>query len=583
MIEQFYNLRPEVLALDRKALELCRAQFAHVEEIRDYNQLKMLRAFTDCGVEARHFWGSSGYGVWDDSRNKLEEVFARCMGAEAALVRPQFMSGTHTLTVALFGLLRTGDTLLAATGRPYDTLEGVIGIGEAGKGCGTLREYGVHYDECPLLPDFTPDYDLIAEKAKTATVVHIQRSRGYTQRNAFDLDTIQKVADTARKANPNAVIFVDNCYGEFTQIREPVAVGADLMAGSFIKNPGGGITPTGGYIAGRRDLVEKCSHRFTAPGIGGDLGCTQDSLRDTFLGFYYAPGVVCEALKTAIYAQCLLELVGVHPVPRYTADHNDIVTCFDSGSAAALTGFCAGIQHNSPVDSFASPEPADEPGYTDKVVMASGSFTEGSTIEISCDGPLRAPYTCYLQGGVNFTAGRACLAPTAHYKNKNAPAHHQTMRGSVCYRLSMLHKVADKRLQQIITVNAADDGAGILVGCDVGRILRQDVAYELIDGVVALLLQRTVDLQHRLLDFHITVITDREYGGRFRDRHINSPLYWILLALLYSISVKFASGKPRNFIQKSKFYKHPCLKLLLLFGRGCAIIQENCPQRRNTL
>ena len=349
MIEQFYDLRPEVLALDRKALDLCRAQFAHVEEIRDYNQLKMLRAFTDCGVEARHFWGSSGYGVWDDSRNKLEEVFARCMGAEAALVRPQFM------------------------------------------------------------PDFTPDYDLIAEKAKTATVVHIQRSRGYTQRNAFDLATIQKVADTARKANPSAVIFVDNCYGEFTQTAEPVAFGADIMAGSFIKNPGGGITPTGGYIAGRKDLVEKCSHRFTAPGIGGDLGCTQDSLRDTFLGFYYAPGVVCEALKTAIYAQCLLELAGVNPVPRYTADHNDIVTCFDSGSAAALTGFCAGIQHNSPVDSFASPEPADEPGYTDKVVMASGSFTEGSTIEISCDGPLRAPYTCYLQGGVNFTAGRAAV------------------------------------------------------------------------------------------------------------------------------------------------------------------------------
>ena len=220
MIEQFYDLRPEVLALDRKALSLCREQFAHVEEIRDYNQLKMLRAFTDSGVEARHFWGSSGYGVWDDSRNKLEEVFARCMGAEAALVRPQFMSGTHTLTVALFGLLRTGDTLLAATGRPYDTLEGVIGIGEAGKGCGTLREYGVRYDECPLLPDFTPDYYLIAEKAKTATVVHIQRSRGYTQRNAFDLDTIRKVADIARKANPNAVIFVDNCYGEFTQTAE---------------------------------------------------------------------------------------------------------------------------------------------------------------------------------------------------------------------------------------------------------------------------------------------------------------------------------------------------------------------------
>ena len=409
MIEQFYDLKPEVLALDRQALDLCREQFAHVEGIRDYNQLKMLRAFTDSGVAAHHFFGSTGYGVWDDSRNKLEEVFCRCVGAEAALVRPQFMSGTHTLTVALFGLLRTGDTLLAATGRPYDTLEGVIGIGEAGKGCGTLREYGIRYDEVPLKEDFTPDYAGIAAKAKTATVVHIQRSRGYTQRNAFDLDTIRKVAQTVREVNPNAVIFVDNCYGEFTQTKEPLSAGADIIAGSFIKNPGGGITPTGGYIAGRKDLVEKISHRFTAPGIGADLGCTQDSLRDTFLGLYYAPGVVCEAVKTAIYAQCLLELCGVHPVPRYTEDHNDIVTCFDSGSAAALQGFCAGIQKNSPVDSFVSPEPADEPGYTDKVIMASGSFTEGSTIEISCDGPLRPPYTCYLQGGVNFTAGRAAV------------------------------------------------------------------------------------------------------------------------------------------------------------------------------
>lgn len=409
MIEQFYDLKPEVLALDKKALELCREPFAKLEEIRDFNQLKMLRAFTDCGVEARHFLGSTGYGVWDDSRNKLEEVFSRCMGAEDALVRPQFMSGTHTLTVALFGLLRTGDTLLAATGRPYDTLEGVIGIGEAGKGCGTLQEYGIRYDEVPLLPDHTPDYAAIAEHAKTATVVHIQRSRGYTQRNAFDLETIRKVASVAREANPDVVIFVDNCYGEFTQTREPLAVGADIIAGSFIKNPGGGITPTGGYIAGRADLVEKISHRFTAPGIGKDLGCTQESLRGLFLGFYYAPGVVCEALKTAVYAQCLLELVGVHPVPRYTDDHNDIVTCFDSGSAQALQGFCAGIQACSPVDSLVTPEPAEEPGYTDQVVMASGSFTEGSTIEISCDGPMRAPYTCYLQGGVNFTAGRAAV------------------------------------------------------------------------------------------------------------------------------------------------------------------------------
>ena len=409
ILNHFFDYKPEVLALDEKAMELCQPYFRHMEEIRDFNQLKMLKAFADTQMSSTDMLGTTGYGLWDTGRAKLEHIFAEVMGAEDALVRSQFQSGTHTLAVALFGLLRAGDTLLAATGRPYDTLEGVIGIGEAGKGCGTLQEYGIHYDEVPLLPDFTPDYAAIAEHAKTATVVHIQRSRGYTQRNAFDLDTIQKVADTARKANPDVVIFVDNCYGEFTQIREPLSAGADVIAGSFIKNPGGGITPTGGYIAGKADLVEKISHRFTAPGIGKDLGCTQDSLRDTFLGFYYAPGVVCEALKTAVYAQCLLELVGVNPVPRYTADHNDIVTCFDSGSAAALQGFCAGIQSCSPVDSFVSPEPADEPGYTDQVIMASGSFTEGSTIEISCDGPLRAPYTCYLQGGVNFTAGRAAV------------------------------------------------------------------------------------------------------------------------------------------------------------------------------
>ena len=409
ILNHFFDYKPEVLALDEKAMELCQPYFRHMEEIRDFNQLKMLKAFADTQMSSTDMLGTTGYGLWDTGRAKLEQIFAQVMGAEDALVRSQFQSGTHTLAVALFGLLRAGDTLLAATGRPYDTLEGVIGLDGKGKGTGTLMDYGIQYDEAPLKADFTPDYDLIAQKAPGAKVCHIQRSRGYLQRNAFDLDTIKKVADTARAANPNIIIFVDNCYGEFTQTQEPLAAGADLIAGSFIKNPGGGITPTGGYIAGRADLVEKCSHRFTAPGIGADLGCTQDSLRDTFLGFYYAPGVVCEALKTAIYAQCLLELVGVKPVPRYTDDHNDIVTCFDSGSAAALTGFCAGIQHNSPVDSFADPEPADEPGYTDKVVMASGSFTEGSTIEISCDGPLRTPYTCYLQGGVNFTAGRAAV------------------------------------------------------------------------------------------------------------------------------------------------------------------------------
>jgi cystathionine beta-lyase family protein involved in aluminum resistance len=221
------------------------------------------------------------------------------------------------------------------------------------------------------------------------------------------LDVIAKIAQTAKAANPDIIVFVDNCYGEFTQTQEPCQVGADLVAGSLIKNPGGGIAPTGGYIAGRRDLVELCAYRLNAPGLGKELGCTLDTPRDMYLGFYYAPGVVCEAIKTAIYAQCLLELCGKQPVPRYCDDHNDIVTCFDAGSAEALVGFCQGVQAASPVDSYAAPEPSPEPGYTDEVIMASGSFTQGSTIELSCDGPMRAPYTCYLQGGVNFAAGRA--------------------------------------------------------------------------------------------------------------------------------------------------------------------------------
>lgn len=407
MLEQFFDYKPEVLALDEQAMQLCRPYFKRVEEIRDYNQLKLLRAFGDTQMSSTDMLGTTGYGLWDTGRAKLEQIFARVMGCEDALVRSQFMSGTHTLAVALFGLLRTGDTLLAATGRPYDTLEGVIGIDGKGKDTGTLADYGIRYDEVPLLPGFEPDYAQIAAKAPGAKVCHIQRSRGYMQRNAFDLATIEKIARTAKAANPNVIVFVDNCYGEFTQTREPCQAGADLVAGSLIKNPGGGIAPTGGYIAGRADLVEQCAYRLNAPGLGKELGCTLETPRAMYLGLYYAPGVVCEAVKTAIYGQCLLELCGKRPIPRYCDDHNDIVTCFNAGSADALVGFCRGVQAASPVDSYAAPEPCPEPGYTDEVIMASGSFTQGSTIELSCDGPLRAPYTCYLQGGLNFAASRA--------------------------------------------------------------------------------------------------------------------------------------------------------------------------------
>ena len=413
MLKEFFPFNEKALALDQQVMALCQPEFAKLEQIRDYNQLKMLSAFTECNMAATELFGSTGYGLWDPGRDKLEQIFAKVVGAEDALVRSQFMSGTHTLTVALFGLLRTGDTLLAATGRPYDTLESVIGIDGAGKGLGSLANYGVKYDEAPLTADYQPDYDLIARKAPQATVCHIQRSRGYTGRNAFGLATIKKVIDTARAANPNIVVMVDNCYGEFTQTAEPTSVGADIIVGSFIKNVGGGIAPTGGYIAGKADLVEKCANRLTCPGVGRELGCTLDVMREMFLGLYYAPGVTCEALKTAMYAQCLLELLGKAPVPRYNQEHNDIVTCFDAGSAEALVSFCQGIQAGSPVDSYVSPEPYAMPGYEDEVVMAAGAFTLGSSIELSCDGPLRAPYMCYLQGGLNFTASRAAVLMAA--------------------------------------------------------------------------------------------------------------------------------------------------------------------------
>ena len=400
-----YEFSPELIRLAEEAEKQCREVFRRIDGIAEYNEAKVLKAFTDHRVSAAHLVGTTGYGYDDMGRDTLDAVFAQALGAEDAIVRHNFVSGTHTLTVALFGVLRAGDTVVSVTGAPYDTMEEVIGI--RGGGTGSLKEYGIQYRQVELLPSGEPDYPAIEEAAKGTKMVYIQRSRGYSLRPSLTVETIGKIAQAAKKGNPDAVVFVDNCYGEFVEKSEPVSVGADLMAGSLIKNPGGGIAPTGGYIAGRKDLVELCAYRLNAPGLGKELGCTLETPRDMYLGFYYAPGVVCEAIKTAIYAQCMLELLGKNPVPRYCDDHNDIVTCFDAGTADALIGFCQGIQAASPVDSYAAPEPSPEPGYTDEVVMASGSFTQGSTIELSCDGPLREPYTCYLQGGLNFAASRA--------------------------------------------------------------------------------------------------------------------------------------------------------------------------------
>ena len=324
------------------------------------------------------------------------------MGAEDALVRSQFQSGTHTLAVALFGLLRAGDTLLAATGRPYDTLEGVIGLDGKGKGTGTLMDYGIKYDEAPLKADFTPDYELIAQKAPGAKVCHIQRSRGYLQRNAFDLDTIRKVADTARAANPDIIIFVDNCYGEFTQKEEPCQAGADLVVGSLIKNPGGGLAPIGGYICGTKKCVDRCAYRLSAPGLGQEVGANLGLMPALYQGFFLAPTVVAGAEKGAIFAANLYEPLGFRCVPGAEESRHDIIQAVELGSEAGMVAFCKGIQSAAPVDSFATPYPSDMPGYNDKVIMAAGAFVQGSSIELSADGPIRPPYAVYFQGGLTW-------------------------------------------------------------------------------------------------------------------------------------------------------------------------------------
>ena len=404
MIQDFFPISDELCRLDERARELCAPQLAKLDEIRDYNQMKVLKAFTDCRIGANHLVGSTGYGYDDEGRDRLDALFARICGAEAALFRHNFMSGTHTLAVALFGVLRPGDRMVSAAGAPYDTMQTVIGL--APGGLGSLRAWGVLYGEAPL-QDGRPGLGAIAEKCRGARLCYIQRSRGYASRPTLSLGDIEAIAKAAKAAQPDIVVMVDNCYGEFTQTKEPTEVGADLIAGSLIKNPGGGIAPTGGYIAGRADLVELCAHRLTAPGTGAEIGCTLDVLRQLYLGLFYAPGVTCEALKTSVWASCLFELMGCKATPRYTEERNDIITSLELGSPEAMVAFCGGTQAGSPVDSFAAPAPGDMPGYEDPVIMAAGAFTLGSSIELSADGPMREPYTIYLQGGLSFATARA--------------------------------------------------------------------------------------------------------------------------------------------------------------------------------
>ncbi len=374
--------------------------FRKVDEVAEANTLKVLNAMRECKVSEAHFNTTSGYAYDDIGRGKLEELYAKIFGAERALVRTQFVSGTHALATALFGILRPGDELVSLTGKPYDTMQTVIGYDNPSPG--SLKEFGILYDELPLV-DGRVDMGGISSVLKPSTkLVLIQRSRGYSMRPPLTVSDIGEIVAEVKRVKPDCVCFVDNCYGEFVDTKEPLEAGADLMAGSLIKNPGGGIAPTGGYIVGRTDLVELASYRLTAPGMGDELGASLANNRWMFQGIFLAPHVVAQAIKGAIFAAGLFSRLGYRTNPLPEEQRGDIIQAIELGSAEKLTAFCRGIQKYSPVDSFAAPEAWDMPGYADQVIMAAGTFVQGASIEFSADGPLRPPYHVYLQGGLTL-------------------------------------------------------------------------------------------------------------------------------------------------------------------------------------
>lgn len=401
----YFSIDPRILRAGEETMKEAAPVLAQIEAVQDYNQQKMLAAFSQAGVSESIFGGSTGYGYDDRGREKLDEVYCHAFGAEDALVRHNFVCGTHALTVALFGVLRPGDVMLSVTGMPYDTLRSVIGL--TGNGNGTLKEWGIEYRQVDLLPDGTPDYEGIREAVDGGVrMVYVQRSRGYSLRPSLFVEEIERIASIAKAKNPDCIVMVDNCYGEFVQKTEPTQHGADLMAGSLIKNPGGGIAPTGGYIAGRKDLVESCSYRLTTPGLGKEVGCTLGTTRELFMGTFHAPHVTGEALKTAAFAAGLFSRFGYDVTPRCDENRADIIQAIQLRTREALVAFCRGVQKGAPVDSFVTPEPWAMPGYDCDVIMAAGAFTLGASIELSADAPLREPFAVWMQGGLNFHSGR---------------------------------------------------------------------------------------------------------------------------------------------------------------------------------
>ena len=390
----------KITDLKQEVIKESQSLFTHVDSIAEANTLKVLDAMRECKVSEAHFNTTSGYAYDDIGRTKLEELYARIFGAERALVRTQFVSGTHALATVLFGILRPGDELVSLTGKPYDTMQTVIGYDNPS--AGSLKEFGVLYNELPMIDgkvDMAGIQSVITPQTK---MVEIQRSRGYSMRNPLSIEDIRAITAEVHRLKPDCICFVDNCYGEFVDTLEPTQVGADIMAGSLIKNPGGGLAPTGGYIVGHDKLVELASYRLTAPGMGDELGASLSNNRLLFQGFFLAPHVVAQAIKSALFAAGMFAKLGYKTLPLPTDIRGDIIQAIELGSAEKLVAFCGGIQKYSPVDSYAAPEPWDMPGYADKIIMAAGTFVQGASIEFSADGPMRAPYNVYLQGGLTF-------------------------------------------------------------------------------------------------------------------------------------------------------------------------------------
>ncbi|GLB59250.1 methionine gamma-lyase family protein [Cytobacillus sp. NCCP-133] len=392
------KLQPIVKEVEQRISEVLQ----HIDERIDENQFRVLRSFQNFKVSDSHFIPSTGYGYDDIGRDTLEEIYAEVFGGEAGLVRPQIISGTHAISIALFGILRPGDELLYITGKPYDTLEEIVGI--RGTGTGSLKEFGICYNSVPLTEGGGIDYPAVEKAIKPNTkMIGIQRSKGYATRPSFTIEQIKEMINFVKEIKPDVVVFVDNCYGEFVEDREPCHVGADLMAGSLIKNPGGGIAKTGGYIVGKEEWVDSCSYRMTSPGIGAEAGAALYSLQEMYQGFFLAPHVVGQALKGAVFTAAMLERLGMNSNPNWDSKRTDLIQAVQFDDREKMVAFCQAIQFASPVNSHVTAYPAYMPGYEDDVIMAAGTFIQGASIELTADGPIRPPYVAYVQGGLTYS------------------------------------------------------------------------------------------------------------------------------------------------------------------------------------